>query len=45
MKAFLELLEQKYGGVGEYVMDYCGLSVDDVSRIQANLVASAKSRM
>ncbi|KAL4076324.1 protein-tyrosine phosphatase-like protein [Scleroderma citrinum] len=45
MKAFLELLKQKYGGVEEYVKNFCGLSAEDVSRIQANLAVSTRSRM
>ncbi|KAG6335887.1 hypothetical protein ID866_3196 [Astraeus odoratus] len=44
MKAFLDLLEQKYGGVEGYVKNYCGLTDDDLATIRTNLVSS-RSRM
>ncbi|KAG9317825.1 protein-tyrosine phosphatase-like protein [Chiua virens] len=45
MQATLSLLRDKYGGVEAYVKNYCGLSDDDISIVQSNLVASTKARM
>jgi len=39
MTAFLSLLQEKYGGVKEYVKHYLGLSEDDIDIIQKNLVS------
>jgi len=43
MTAFLSLLQEKYGGVQEYVKHYIGLSEDDINIIQKNLVVSSSS--
>lgn len=38
MIAFLQLLEDKYGGVEEYLRKYVDLTNDDISSIRRNLL-------
>ncbi|KAG2033638.1 protein-tyrosine phosphatase-like protein [Suillus americanus] len=45
MRAFFNLLEEKYGGVETYVKTYTELTDEDLKTIRSNLVAPAKSRM
>lgn len=45
MTAFLELLQDKYGGVDTYVKNYLGLSDDDVCKIQENILVSSSSHL
>ncbi|KAG8219010.1 protein-tyrosine phosphatase-like protein [Butyriboletus roseoflavus] len=45
MHATLGLFRDKYGGVENYVKNFCGLTDDDLSIIQSNLVVPAKARM
>ena len=45
MRAALDLLRDKYGGVEAYVKNFCGLSDDDMSIIRSNLVVFAKVRI
>ncbi|OJA18919.1 hypothetical protein AZE42_07863 [Rhizopogon vesiculosus] len=45
MLAFLNLLEDKYGGVETYVKTYTGLTDEDLQTIRSNLVVPTKSRM
>jgi protein tyrosine/serine phosphatase len=45
MRAFFNLLEEKYGGVETYVKAYTELTDEDLKIIRSNLVVSTKSRM
>ena len=45
MTAFLELLQNKYGGAKEYVEHYAKLSDDDVAIVKRNLVMQPHSRV
>jgi hypothetical protein len=38
MLATLKMMREKYGGPEQYVIDRCGLTKEDVDRIQSNLV-------
>jgi hypothetical protein len=40
MQAFIKLLEERYGGVKEYVRGMCGLSDEDITTIRQNLLVS-----
>ncbi|KAL0580709.1 hypothetical protein V5O48_001267 [Marasmius crinis-equi] len=43
MTAFLALLQDKYGGVEQYLKDFLHLSDDDIHLIQSNLLSSESS--
>jgi len=45
MTAFLELLQNKYGGAEEYVKQYGKLSGDDIAIIRRNLIVQSHSRI
>ena len=45
MHATLGLLRDKYGGVENYVKNFCGLTDDEISIIRSNLIVPAKARM
>lgn len=45
MRAFFNLLEEKYGGVETYVKTYTELTDQDLKTIRSNLVVTTKSRM
>jgi len=38
MRAFLNMMRERYGGAEAYVRDKCGMSVEDVANIRANMV-------
>jgi hypothetical protein len=38
MLATLRMVRETFGGVEQYVIQKCGLNVEDVDRIRANLV-------
>ena len=38
MISFLRLLEEKYGGVEEYLRQYVSLTDDDISTIRRNIL-------
>lgn len=38
MTAFLQLLQEKYGGVDSYLQTYVGLSEDDIVIIRRNIL-------
>jgi len=38
MLATLQMIREKYGGPEGYVLEKCGLSMDDIQNIRANLV-------
>lgn len=40
MIAFLALLQDRYGGVEEYVKTFCHLSSDDIDIIRKNLLTT-----
>jgi hypothetical protein len=42
MIAFLGLLEDKYGGVDEYIRKYVGLSDEDIAIIKDNLLTPSR---
>lgn len=41
MLATLGMIHEKFGGAEQYVIQKCGLTVEDVDRIRANLVVEA----
>jgi len=45
MTAFLELLQNKYGGAEEYVKHYAKLSDEDIAIVKRNLVVQSHSRI
>lgn len=45
MRAFFNLLEEKYGGVETYVKTYTELTDEDLKTIRSNLVVLTKSRI
>jgi hypothetical protein len=45
MTAFLELLQNKYGGAEEYVKRYAKLTNEDVAIVKRNLVVQSHSRI
>jgi len=45
MNAFLELLQNKYGGAEEYVKRYAKLSDDDVVIVKRNLIVQSHCRI
>lgn len=44
MLAFMQMLEERYGGAEAYVKKYCGLTDEDLQAIRSNFVA-AKSKV
>jgi hypothetical protein len=38
MQAFITMLDERYGGVKEYVRRMCGLTDQDITTIQQNLL-------
>lgn len=44
MIAFLEMLDDKYGGVNEYCKKYLKCSQDDLSKIHRNLLTNAPAK-
>ena len=45
MLAFLELLQEKYGGAKGYIREICGLTDDDIQIIRQNLITKAGSQV
>ena len=43
MHAFLQLLEEKYGGVEEYLRRYVHLTDEDIEKIRKNLLVPQDS--
>lgn len=43
MLAFLRLLENKYGGVEQYLRTYVQLTNDDITTIRSNLLVAVAS--
>jgi len=43
MLAFLLMLQEKYGGVENYLKEYSGLSDEDIEEIRTNLLISTNS--
>jgi hypothetical protein len=41
MSAFLDMLEEKYSGVEEYVKRFTGLSDEDIATIRSNILVPA----
>ena len=41
MIEFLEMLKNKYGGVDAYLAKYTDLTLEDVSKIRANLLVNS----
>jgi hypothetical protein len=39
MLSFLQMLEQRYGGTRNYLMNYAGLSADDLDIIHRNITS------
>jgi hypothetical protein len=42
MLATLRMIRETFGGAEQYVIQKCGLAVEDVDRIRANLVVEAE---
>ncbi|KIJ57092.1 hypothetical protein M422DRAFT_198473 [Sphaerobolus stellatus SS14] len=45
MTAFLDFLEEKYGGAESYLKTYLGFSEEDISKIRKNLLSDAISKL
>lgn len=45
MTAFLDLIDEKYGGVEEYVKKFVGLTDEDISTIRNNFLVPSNSRL
>lgn len=41
MALTLQRVDERYGGVSQYVRDHCSLSAEDVDRIRTNMLCQA----
>ena len=45
MLAFLNLLQEKYGGVRQYLKHHLGLTDEDIATIRSNILTTGNARL